>query len=97
MVKSTDTPMIQLADLFASFTNLFATRIYLNKRISHETIEFGKLIIGGMLASDNEVELKMNDTVTSINFLNTLLESVGLQVKIPNINRNTGIERYLSK
>lgn len=50
-----------------------------------------------MLASDNEVELKMNDTVTSINFLNTLLESVGLQVKIPNINRNTGIERYLSK
>ncbi|MGN8229702.1 hypothetical protein [Paenibacillus polymyxa] len=96
MVKSIETPMIQLADLFASFTNLFATRVYLNKTISHETIKFGKLIIGGMLASDNESNLRLNDTATSKNCLATLMNSVGLQVKVPSINKNTGIERYLS-
>ncbi|MBM7565261.1 DUF3800 domain-containing protein [Paenibacillus sacheonensis] len=95
MVDSIETPMIQLADLLASFINLFVTRVYLEKNISPETLKFGKIVVGGLLGSINEHKLIFNDTVMSEDFLSKILNSVGLNVSTPRPLKETGINKFL--
>lgn len=95
MINSKGNLMIQLADLLASFINLFVTRVYLDKKITIETQKFGGKLVGGMLGSINEVKLIFNDTITSTTCLAKIFNSVGLDVGTPKPITETGLHRFI--
>ncbi|WP_241475240.1 DUF3800 domain-containing protein [Priestia flexa] len=80
---SLDSPLIQAADVFASFLNMYSTRVMMDKKISPESKKFGKLIIGGLLQSSNSDGLRLTDLVSSKYFATKLAFSQGLIDELP--------------
>lgn len=97
MLKSVDTPMIQAADLLASFINKFATSVILNKKISPEMKKMGELIVGSSLISMelNEM-LRLSDIVGSVGFVRNIFNRVmGLKFDKP-ITPEVNFDKFLT-
>jgi hypothetical protein len=50
--ESMESPIIQAADILASFLNSYSSKIIFEKKLSPEFEKFGELLIGGLLAND---------------------------------------------
>lgn len=95
MKKSVETPMIQGADLLASFINKFATNVILNKRISPEMNKIGELIAGSEIISMTE-ELKLSDIVGSADFVRKMFnQAMDLQLVKPSLPE-VHLDRFLT-
>ncbi|WHY63248.1 DUF3800 domain-containing protein [Cytobacillus firmus] len=75
---SKDSPLIQAADLLASFINMYATKTIHEKKLSPELIKFGKFLMGGLLASDQSGGEGFCDLISSQYFKEKLLFNNGL-------------------
>lgn len=79
MKNSSVTPMIQAADLLASFINKYATNIIRNKKMTPEMKKIEELLIGSSLISMTE-DLRLSDIIGSQDFIRRILADV-LEVK----------------
>ncbi|UQX56149.1 DUF3800 domain-containing protein [Cytobacillus pseudoceanisediminis] len=80
---SKDSPLIQAADLLASFINMYATKTIHEKKLSPELKELGKLLIGGLLASEQSGVDRFCDLISSQYFKEKLLYNHGLISELP--------------
>lgn len=97
MLKSVETPMIQAADLLASFINKFASSIVLDKKITPEMKKMGETIVGSSLISMEMHELlQLSDIIGSVEFQRDLFNKVtGLNLNKPTIPK-INIDKYLT-
>lgn len=75
LMNSVNTPMVQAADLLASFINKYATNICLNKKITPEMKKLGQGIVASNLISMKGI-IQLSDTVGSKNFKRKITSNV---------------------
>lgn len=80
---SKDSPLIQAADILASFMNMYATKVVLEKKVSPELKKQGKMITGALLANIEFRSRGFCDLISSSYFLAKLLYNQGLIEELP--------------